>query len=77
LLQDDLADLKNQLETTSIKYRVINEKYEAADKELQFFHSNQQKMNELEAVFEEVQSNGENYLQMMKEMKQQLKGAIG
>lgn len=67
-----MADMKNQLDTTKHKFKIMQEKYNICTSKLEKSERDQAKLLELTAAMDQVESNGQSYLQMMKEMKAQL-----
>jgi hypothetical protein len=72
LLQDDVAELRNQNETSAIKFKLLQEQHAEAQIELEHARKEHKKWSDLAGMMDQVESNGQSYLKMMQQMREQL-----
>lgn len=72
LLQDDLAETQNTLESIQVKHQGLSELHEECKHDLSRLKNEQRKWANFGSVLDKVESNGLSYMQMMKEMRVQM-----
>ncbi|KAL2913622.1 hypothetical protein HK105_206924 [Polyrhizophydium stewartii] len=72
LLTDDVAELKNQLDLALRKMATLNEKNNSLSVELERYKRDLKTLQNFASVLDQVESNGQNYLQLMRDMRKYL-----
>jgi hypothetical protein len=72
LYQDEVAHVKNILETTVFKFKMLEENHSECKGKLEQSEEEKVKMKSLLVAMDQVESNGNSYLHLVKQMRSQL-----
>jgi hypothetical protein len=72
LYQDEVAHVKNILETTECKFKILEENHSECKGKLEQSEEEKVKMKSLLVAMDQVESNGNSYLHLVKQMRSQL-----
>lgn len=73
MLQDELADSKNQLDRNEKRLKLLQGQTKALEAKLEQFEKEAEQWKEFSSVIDKVEETGTNYIKMMQAIKSQMK----
>ena len=73
MLQDELADSKNQLDRNEKRLKILQGQTKALEAKLEQFEKEAEQWKEFSSVIDKVEETGTNYIKMMQGIKSQMK----
>jgi hypothetical protein len=73
MLQDELADSKNQLDRNEKRLHTIQAQNKALELKIEQFQKEAEQWQEFSSVIDKVEETGLDYIKMMQEIKSQMK----